>query len=246
MTDEITIPLLPCHSIDAMLDFYRALGFEVTYQQAKPNLYAVVQRGGIELHFFTMKGYDPAGSYSSCYVRVTDVDGLYQAFIDGLRGRYGRVPSAGIPRVIPLKNKTGRREFIVVDPGGNWIRIGQPLESPAGDEDGAAGRGGTTKLSRALNAATLLSDAGQDEKAVKMLDAALADDGTETSAQRVQARVYRAGLAITMNDHGLARALLNEIRELPLEAGERETLTSELERADDLEHMLAASQPEKK
>ena len=56
MTNEICIPLLPCHSIDETLTFYRALDFEVTYQQAKPNLYAVVQRGGIELHFFAMQG----------------------------------------------------------------------------------------------------------------------------------------------------------------------------------------------
>ena len=51
MTDEITIPLLPCRAIKEMLEFYRALGFEVTYQQSKPNTYAVVRRGGIELQY---------------------------------------------------------------------------------------------------------------------------------------------------------------------------------------------------
>src|SRR5215204_2689779 len=120
LANEVTIPLLPCHSINEVLAFYQALGFEVTYQQERPNNYAVVQRGGIELHFFSMKSYDPAGSYSSCYVRVQDVDALYMSFCDGLRSSFGRVPPAGIPRVIPLKNKShGMREFIVVDPGGN-------------------------------------------------------------------------------------------------------------------------------
>ena len=42
MTNEITIPILPCRSTNEVLEFYRALGFEVTYQQAKPNHYAVV------------------------------------------------------------------------------------------------------------------------------------------------------------------------------------------------------------
>jgi hypothetical protein len=54
-----------------------------------------------------MKEYDPAGSYSSCYVRVSDVDGLYKQFTDGLRQKFGRVPSAGVSRFIPLKNKAG-------------------------------------------------------------------------------------------------------------------------------------------
>jgi hypothetical protein len=116
-TSEITIPILPCRSINEMLEFYRALGFEVTYQQSKPNTYAVVCRGGIELHFFSMREYEPANSYSTCYIRVSDVDGLYQAFTAGLRQAHGRLPTAGIPRVIPLKNKSGRREFIIVDPG---------------------------------------------------------------------------------------------------------------------------------
>ena len=97
MTTEITVPILPCRSINEMLEFYRALGFEVTYQQAKPNIYAVVRRGGIELHFFSMREFVPANSYSSCYVRASDVDGLYQAFGDGLRQKYGRVPSAFAP-----------------------------------------------------------------------------------------------------------------------------------------------------
>jgi hypothetical protein len=46
------IPLLPCRSIDDQIDFYESLGFEVTYRQTAPNVYAAVQRGAIELHFF--------------------------------------------------------------------------------------------------------------------------------------------------------------------------------------------------
>lgn len=185
MADEITIPILPCRSINDILEFYRALGFEVTYQQTKPNNYAVVCRGGIELHFFSMREFDPATSYSSCYVRVSDVDGLYQAFTSGLRQSYGRLPSAGIPRVIALKNKSGRREFIVVDPGGNWIRIGQPIETPASNDEPAL-RQAATKLSRAIHAATLLADSkGDYEAAAKMIDVALAQGDSAASTDRV-------------------------------------------------------------
>lgn len=244
MTSEYTIPLLPCRAINEMLVFYQALGFKVTYQQTRPNNYLAVRRGGIELHFFSMRDYKPADSYSTCYVVTTDVDGLYQAFTDGLRQQYGRLPSAGIPRVIPLKNKTGRREFIVVDPGGNWIRIGQIFEESADDpsadkEDKTTPEEMTTRLSRALNAATLLADSkGDYPAAAKMIDAALAQEEPFSASQRIQALVFRAGLAITMDDHPRARTLLAEMRQIPLTDEERNLLAAELARADDLEYML--------
>jgi hypothetical protein len=238
MTSEITIPILPCRSINDVLEFYRALGFEVTYQQAKPNNYAVVQRGGIELHFFSMREFEPANSYSSCYVRVSDVDGLYQAFVAGLRQKYGRLPSAGIPRVIPLKNKAdGLREFIVVDPGGNWIRIGQIMATPAGDEDKALPTT-ATKLSKALHAAALLDRAGQYDNAARMLDTALAPEAAAAPTDRIPALVFRAGLAITMGDLPLARMLLADVRQTALPDDERAMLGADLDRATDLEQML--------
>ena len=73
MADEITFPILPCRSIDETLTFYTALGFEITYKQARPNTYACVKREGIELHFFTLKGYEPKDSYSTCFVLVSDL-----------------------------------------------------------------------------------------------------------------------------------------------------------------------------
>lgn len=239
MTSEYTIPLLPCRAINEMLEFYQALGFEVTYQQTRPNNYLAVQRGGIELHFFSMRDYQPADSYSTCYVVTTDVDRLYQAFTDGLRQKYGRLPSAGIPRVIPLKNKTGRREFIVVDPGGNWIRIGQHFEGSADEGDEINAKEETTKLSRALNAATLLADTkGDYPAAAKMIDTALAQEEAFPTSQCIPALIFRAGLAITMDDRPHARTLLAEVRQIPLTDEERNLLAAELERADDLEYML--------
>lgn len=97
---EVTIPILPCRSIDDTIAFYAALGFEVTYRQKRPNTYAVVERGGIGLHFFVLRDLDPTSSYSSCYVKVTtDIDVLYGAFTDGLRRTLGRLPSRGVPRI---------------------------------------------------------------------------------------------------------------------------------------------------
>jgi hypothetical protein len=36
VANEITVPLLPCRSIDEMVDFYSLLGFRQTYYQLHP------------------------------------------------------------------------------------------------------------------------------------------------------------------------------------------------------------------
>jgi hypothetical protein len=35
--DETTIPVLPCQALQPVIDFYAALGFDVTFQQRSPN-----------------------------------------------------------------------------------------------------------------------------------------------------------------------------------------------------------------
>jgi len=170
---ERTIPILPCRSIDDVLAFYRALGFTVTYQQQRPNTFAIVARGGIELQFFVLKELDPAASYSTCYVITQDVDALYESFRGGLRATFGRIPSRGIPRIGPLRDMAyGVRQFIVVDPGGNYIRIGQPIVARPALATETGGR-----LERALEAAIMLADSRSDEAgAAKVLESAFRDD----------------------------------------------------------------------
>ena len=119
-----------------MLEFYVALGFEITYQQTKPNIYACVKRGAIDLHFFSMKGYQPKHSYSTCFVLVPDLAGLHQAFSSGLRAHYGKLPVAGIPRISKLNNSNADKQlrFNVIDPGGNWVRFAQKGEPPVWED----------------------------------------------------------------------------------------------------------------
>jgi len=49
MANETMIPILPCGSINETLEFYVAMGFEITYQQARPNTYACVKLDNIDL-----------------------------------------------------------------------------------------------------------------------------------------------------------------------------------------------------
>ncbi len=90
--DETLIPLLPCVSLDEVLDFYQTLGFEVTYQQKEPYLYGAVRRGGIELHFSPLTAYGAKNAFGACLVFVTKVEPYHRTFADALREKYGKVP----------------------------------------------------------------------------------------------------------------------------------------------------------
>lgn len=237
---EVTIPVLPCRSIDDTLAFYCALGFEVAYRQKRPNTYAVVERGGIGLHFFVLRSLDPTSSYSTCYVKVTDIDCLYKAFTEGLRRSLGRLPSRGVPRIGALKDMSyGVRQFVVVDPGGNYVRIGQPLESAEGWAHSRPSAASRTRLSKALHAADLLGDSKDDHAgAARVLDLALASGGAESDLVRVRALILRADLAVKMGDRELAERLLTKARSVELDEGDLESLDDDLRRARDLEQTL--------
>ncbi|WP_020576022.1 bleomycin resistance protein [Actinopolymorpha alba] len=230
------IPLLPCASIDDMLEFYSALGFERTYRQAKPNPYLAMRRPEVELHFFGMPGFDPQESYGSCIVRVPDVGALHRAFADGLRAAYGKVPLAGIPRMTrprPRKNVGGLSGFSVVDPGGNWIRVFP--EPPGPPAQASTPPAATGRLARTLENAVVQADSHGDlEQAAKILDGALARVTDASPAERVEALAYRAELALSLEDRGRAAEALGELAAIPLTDDDRERLAETLATAEEL------------
>ncbi len=67
--------------------------------------------------------FRPAESSAGCYIRVSDVNSIYRAFASA------ELPRRGIPRQEVLEDKPwGMREFAIVDPDGNLIRIGRTIE----------------------------------------------------------------------------------------------------------------------
>jgi catechol 2,3-dioxygenase-like lactoylglutathione lyase family enzyme len=120
---DLAIPTLPCRSISATVAFYRSLGFEGGAHQFNSQ-YAVLRRGAVELHFFIQKELLPAESSAGCYIRVLDVESMYRTFLSS------QLPRTGIPRMDALEEKPwGLREFAVVDPDGNLLRIGQVIKT---------------------------------------------------------------------------------------------------------------------
>ncbi|MFJ7626706.1 bleomycin resistance protein [Streptomyces sp. NPDC097595] len=229
---EKTIPILPCRTIQPIVDFYAALGFEATFRQTSPNPYAVVERGDIQLHFFGMKRYEPAASYSTCYIRTDDVDGLYASFRSSLKAAYGRIPTRGLPRVGPLKDTSyGARQFLVTDPAGNCLRIGQPTSRdqhhrPAPEET----------FARALHHASLFADSKNDPAgAARIIDRVLGlEDESPTPVQLLRLLILRADAAGRLGDDATAASALARAAALPLTERERESARDDLERVEEL------------
>lgn len=119
---DVAIPILPSRDLARTLEFYRQLGFDgFIHSQGG---YAILMRGSVEVHFFEYRKVDPEKSHAGCYLRVQDVDAIYWDFTKA------GLPRTGIPRQDALENKPwGMREFAVVDPDGNLLRIGQVLGS---------------------------------------------------------------------------------------------------------------------
>ncbi|WDZ82130.1 VOC family protein [Micromonospora cathayae] len=235
MADELTVPLLPCRSIDDITGFYRVLGFTVTHRQTRPNPYVALRREDLHLHFFGMPDFDPATSYGSCLVLVPDVGALHAAWAAGMRAAYGKVLVAGLPRMTrprPRHNADGVTGFSVVDPGGNWIRVSaRPSSVPSGASTGPTGR-----LATALGNAVVQADSrGDHRQAAKILDGALArPDALEEPVLAVEALVYRAEIALVLDDAAAARAALDRAGAVTLSAAQRRRAADTLDAATEL------------
>jgi hypothetical protein len=234
MANEVTVPLLPCASIDDIVTFYGALGFSTTYLQRRPYPCAGLQREDLNLQFFEIAGFDPEQSYGSCIVLTPDIAELHRAFAAGMRAAYGKILMSGIPRMTRprvRKNADGLGGFSVIDPGGNWIRVFQNTAATPTPAPAPAGR-----LAKALANAVVLADSkGDVGQAARILDSALArpqpDDDPVT---HVEVLVYRAELAMALHDRETARQILARVEQITLSTEQTERAAPAFESVADL------------
>jgi catechol 2,3-dioxygenase-like lactoylglutathione lyase family enzyme len=124
MTMKGVAPILVSRDLRATAAFYERLGFE----QAGlwDDEYLIVMRGEVGLHFVREPDMDPYSSASACYLYVEDADALHAEYaaLD--------LPADGIPRLhgAPVDTDYRLREFAVVDPDGNLLRIGSFVSDP--------------------------------------------------------------------------------------------------------------------
>lgn len=223
----IVIPVLPCLALDETLDFYRALGFTVTHEQTRPYMYGAVALEGIELHFTKAAAKQPG---ALCLLMVEAVDPYHERFAAGLRAQYGRVPTAGKPRITRLRS--GQTRFYLFDPAGNqllFIAMNEPSIDYEAYDDTLSALGQTL-----VNASFVRDTYTDDEKAAKVLDKALAraaKKGWEGVAvvDRARALAARAEIAVALGDTAHAAELQRELAALPLDEETWHTYREELE-----------------
>jgi DNA-binding MarR family transcriptional regulator len=111
-------PIFPVRDLAAALAHYSALGFD-TSAYAGGNEYGFADREGTGLHLAADPDHDPAHHGASAYLYVRDADALYEEWSQpGIGGRTRPVGPT------PYKLREGSH----IDPDGNLIRFGSPVE----------------------------------------------------------------------------------------------------------------------
>lgn len=225
----MTVPVLFAASLDETLDFWEALGYQKSYYQKSPYGYAVMSRGAYGLHFIQQKWLKPEENPYGCLVMVTDVEAVHQNFSKALKGKLGRVPNKGLPRITRIR--PGQTRFTVTDPSGNWVTF-----IKFGDEDdeiavNSEQRGEQSPMEFAISRAVRFREFKLDiAGAAKILDVALERHSDEAKILIARALLLRADIAIDMEETAVARINIEKLRELPLSEEERASLNSEIER----------------
>lgn len=122
------MPILPGRDLAELRRFYERLGFEMRGAPPDVHGYLIVRRGSVELHFWHNPDVDPLSTDASCYVRVGDADALHRTWHQlGIPFE----PTTGSRLMPPTDTDYGMREFALVDPSGNLLRVGSPLRGDA-------------------------------------------------------------------------------------------------------------------
>ncbi len=81
--------------------------------------YLMVEKDGIEIHFFEFKDINALDNYSGIYIRTDDIDALYQSFLQ---------QNIAIHPNGHLETKSwGQKEFSLLDPCGNLLTFGENI-----------------------------------------------------------------------------------------------------------------------
>ncbi len=110
-------PTIPVRDIAMALAFYcDVLGFKKTFENGNPVVFAILERDDAEVHLTLQPDHQPS-SYNVLHLLVSDA-----------RALHAHLENSGARIVKGLRDQTyGLRDFIVADPDGNRLDIGQPL-----------------------------------------------------------------------------------------------------------------------
>lgn len=114
------VPKLPMRHKANTYDFYvDKLGFKDVGAMDFGH-YLILEKDGLQIHFFEFKSLDPNENYGQIYIRTDAIDSLYEYLLN----KHVNIHPNG-----HLENKPwGQREFSVLDPDYNLLTFGQPLD----------------------------------------------------------------------------------------------------------------------
>jgi len=100
------------------LEFYTgAMGMKVAFSNGDPVGFAIVKRGEGELHLSFKRGHK-GSTTNACHLVVSDATAFHAHCV-----------ATGVRIIKGLKDHDyGLRDFVIADPDGNRIDIGQPLK----------------------------------------------------------------------------------------------------------------------
>ncbi|MGW0178334.1 glyoxalase [Nocardia sp. NPDC003345] len=234
---DIAVPVLPSRDLDVTLDFYEALGYEITYRQTKPYVYGAIKAHGCDLNFTDPQGEESKEGVAGCLVLVDDIAARHRAFTLGLRKRFGAIPAKGCGRI--TRFRPGQTRFSLIDPDGNWITY---IEKSEPEDLEYGGSEELTGLARVLDNARILRDFKTDHRAAeRAIEAGLHRYGAEASrSELARAHAALAELAVALENPEKADERRADLRALALTADERAALAGELGAADELAEWLGA------
>jgi hypothetical protein len=129
-TVELAVPILPSRDLRESLAFYERLGFENRGAPPERWDYLIIGRGGMWLHFFHEVELDPFTTAAGCYLFVDDAQAVYDEWA---AAGVPDDPTTGSRLVAPKDTDYGMREFALVDPSGNLLRVGSGIGSGLDD-----------------------------------------------------------------------------------------------------------------
>ncbi|MGB4772659.1 MAG: VOC family protein [Chitinophagaceae bacterium] len=108
-------PKLPMRDKAITQDYYtRLLGFEVVGDYPD---YLMLEKDGIEIHFFAFDALDPLENYGQVYIRVQGIDDWYKELLERKTAIHPNGPLSVKP--------WGQKEFSLLDPDHNLLTFGE-------------------------------------------------------------------------------------------------------------------------
>ena len=111
-------PKLPMRNLSATNKFYSKLGFiKCGVEEYKD--YLMLKKDEIEIHFFLFENLNPKENYGMVYIRTSNIDGLYNNFIENNI----EIHPNGKLQLKPW----GIKEFSILDPDSNLLTFGEVI-----------------------------------------------------------------------------------------------------------------------